>query len=187
MDIALLDHQNGECLGQKSERHANCNTKDSMNSKKRDNVRMKHAREDDFLRETESRSARPLGREGFTLIELMIVTVIIGLLATIAIPQFDDVRQRAYNTAALADLNHANKEIERFYNDNYRYPADEDELIAAGYAHSTGVEFTIFQIRDASDPETTRVHMHIEHEASQQYYHYEYPKGYAGVPELRWK
>ena len=29
--------------------------------------------------------------------------------------------------------------------------------------------------------------MHIDHEASRQYYHYEYPKGYSGVPELRWK
>jgi len=29
--------------------------------------------------------------------------------------------------------------------------------------------------------------MHIDHAASRQYYHYEYPKGYSGVPELRWK
>ena len=124
---------------------------------------------------------------GFTLIELMIVTVVIALLAAIAIPQFDDIRQRAYNTAALADLNNANKEIERFFNDNFRYPADDDELIAAGYSHTTGVAFTTFQIRDASNPETTRVHMHIDHEGSRQYYHYEYPKGYSGLPELRWK
>ena len=45
---------------------------------------------------------------GFTLIELMIVTVIVGLLAGLAIPEFDGVRQRAYNTSALADLNNAN-------------------------------------------------------------------------------
>ena len=117
----------------------------------------------------------------------MIVTVIIGLLAGIAIPQFDGVRQKAYNTAALADLSHANKEIERFYNDFYRHPADDNELIAEGYSNSTGVAFTKFEIRDAGNPETTRVHMHIDHEASRQYYHFEYPKGYAGVPELRWK
>ncbi len=38
------------------------------------------------------------------MIELLIVTVIIGLLAGIALPEFDAVRQRAYNAAALADL-----------------------------------------------------------------------------------
>ncbi len=117
----------------------------------------------------------------------MIVTVIIALLAAIAIPQFDDMRQKAYNTAALTDLNNANKEIERFFNDNYRYPANDGELMAAGYAHTPGVAFTTFRIRDASNPETTRVHMHIDHEGSRQYYHYEYPKGYSGLPELRWK
>ena len=121
------------------------------------------------------------------MIELMMVTVIVGLLAGLALPEFDGVRQKAYNAAALADLNNANKEIERFYNDNYRYPVDDNELIAAGYSHTPGVSFTTFRIRDASNPATTRVHMHINHEGSRQYYHYEYPKGYAGVPELRWK
>ena len=121
------------------------------------------------------------------MIELMIVTVIIALLASIAIPQFDGIRQRAYNTAALSDLSNANKEIERFYNEHYRYPADDNELIAEGYAHTPGVAFTTFGIRDAGNPETARVHMHIDHEGSRQYYHFEYPKGNAGVPELRWK
>ena len=125
--------------------------------------------------------------EGFTLVELLIVVIIIGLLATIVIPKFDDVRQKAYNTAALADLNHASKEIERYFSDNYSYPADENELMAAGYSHTPGVSFTTFSVRDASDPEQVRVHMHIDHEGSRQYYHFEYPQGYSGVPELRWK
>ncbi len=106
------------------------------------------------------------------------------MLLIVSIPQFDDVRQRAYNAAALSDLSNANKEIERFFNDFYRYPDDEDELYAEGYSHTPGVVFTTFSIRDAGDPDE-RVHMHINHEGSANYYHYEYPVG--EVPELRWK
>ncbi len=150
-------------------------------------VSMKPLRERDYCSRKEPRADGSPRCGGFTLIELMIVTVIVGLLAGLAIPEFDGVRQRAYNTAALADLNNANKEIERFFNENYRYPADDNELIAAGYSHTPGVSFTTFAIRDAGNPATTRVHMHINHEGSRQYYHYEYPKGYAGVPDIRWK
>ena len=132
----------------------------------------------------EAQEHEPSQCDGFTLIELLIVTVIIGLLASIAIPQFDDVRSKAYNASALADLDNANKEIERYFNEHYRYPTSETEIIAEGYAHTPGVLFTRFHIRDAG-LSTVRVHMHIEHVGSTSYYHYEYPGG--GVPQIRWK
>ena len=44
------------------------------------------------------------GKTGFTLIEIMIVVAIIGLLASIAIPSYEKVRQRANTTACINNL-----------------------------------------------------------------------------------
>lgn len=66
-------------------------------------------------------------KKGFTLIELLVVVAIIGILATIAIPQFAKYRVRAYNSAALSDLRNLKTDLEAYYVDHFSYP-DPTEL-----------------------------------------------------------
>jgi len=67
---------------------------------------------------------RKSNQKGFTLIELLIVVAIIGILAAIAIPQFAAYRQKAYNSAANADLKNLKTGMEAYMADNQEYPMD---------------------------------------------------------------
>jgi prepilin-type N-terminal cleavage/methylation domain-containing protein len=58
---------------------------------------------------------------GFSLIEVLIVVAIIGILAAIAIPQFNAYRQRAYNAAAVSDIVSLAKSETTFMSDHRRY------------------------------------------------------------------
>src|SRR2546427_9305862 len=72
-------------------------------------------------RASDLRARRPLApggsaamsRNGFTLIELLIVVVIIGLLATIAIPKFSNTKEKAFVGTMKSDLRNLDRKSTR--------------------------------------------------------------------------
>ena len=82
-----------------------------------------------------------MGRQrGFTLIELLIVVVIIGILASIAIPKFSATREKAFFTTMKSDLKNLATQQEIYHNSAYTYGIS---LALVGGSESDGVTITI--------------------------------------------
>ena len=63
---------------------------------------------------------------GFSLIELLVVVIIIGVLAAIAIPSFLSQRDRAKVAGQKADARSLAAQMETYYVDERRYPTAGD-------------------------------------------------------------
>ena len=67
---------------------------------------------------------------GFTLIELMVVLVIIGVLAALIVPNVLERADEARVTAARTDINNLMQALKLYRLDNQRYPSAEQGLQA---------------------------------------------------------
>ena len=107
---------------------------------------------------------------GFTLIEVLIVTVIIGILAAVAIPKFAATKELAYDKTVMSDIKRAEVAAEAYFADNMAYPAS---AALAGFTPSSGVTFTEWQVETRDG--ISSVHLHADHAQSTHYYHAHYP------------
>jgi general secretion pathway protein G len=83
---------------------------------------------------TTRRKHRKVGQQqGFTLLELMIVMIIIGVLAAIAVPAYLQSVRKAKEAVLKEDLHTMRSAIDSYTVDKEKAPQTLDDLVQAGY------------------------------------------------------
>ena len=85
--------------------------------------------------------------QGFTLIELLVVMIIIGILASIAIPVFLNQRQKAVDSSIKSDLKTVAAEMETAFIDSQSYPT----AVPAAAKTTTGNTIAVVTASGVSD------------------------------------
>jgi len=74
------------------------------------------------------REERIMGKKGFTLVEVLIVVIIIGILAAIGVPQFADSIEKAKGGEARAGLGHVQTGEKVYYAERETYTTALSDL-----------------------------------------------------------
>jgi len=69
-----------------------------------------------------TKTRKMLNNKGFSMIELLTVTAVIGILSAVAVPQFSSYKAKSCNSAALSDLRNVKTVLEVYYKDHGQYP-----------------------------------------------------------------
>jgi len=85
-------------------------------------------------------SARRDRQAGFTLLELMIVIVVMGILVAIALPNYRTAILQAREAVLKEDLYRFRDLIDQYYADKGKYPASLDTLVEDGYLRKMPVD-----------------------------------------------
>jgi len=78
-------------------------------------------------------------QRGFTLIEIMVVVVILGILAGIVVPQLLDRPEEARRTKAAVQIKSIEEALALYKLDNGNFPSTEQGLTALAQKPSTGL------------------------------------------------
>jgi len=72
--------------------------------------------------------------DGFSLVEVLVVTVIIGILAAIALPLLFSQRKKGYDASIKSDLRTVANDMESYYTEFEAYPTTLDGATVTGSA-----------------------------------------------------
>lgn len=75
---------------------------------------------------------------GFTIVELLIVIVVIGILASITTVAYNGVQVRAEKTKTITMVKSAVKALEIYHTLNNKYPSTATVCLGSGYTDQTG-------------------------------------------------
>ena len=75
----------------------------------------------------------PHPRAGLTLLELLVVMSIIGILASIVVPNYQRNLIKAREAVLMEDLHQMRRAIDAYFADNIKYPESLEDLVASKY------------------------------------------------------
>lgn len=98
--------------------------------------------------------------KGFTLIELLVVVLIIGILASIALPQYEIAVEKSRSAEPLAVLKNLRDAQEMFFLANNRYATDPSELdievpTSQNWTYNINSGMSVFAVRKGQSASKT--------------------------------
>lgn len=129
-----------------------------------------------------------MGQKGFATLEVILMVMVIGILASIAVPRFTNITTRANTAKIQADLSTIDTAIEVYYMEHGEYPKATDDITALdayirgasdlkppkGYAYVEGIKtdepFSEESYRITSDDDGARACLGNEENTAEKFY-----------------
>lgn len=71
-------------------------------------------------------------QSGFTIVELLVAIVVIGILAAITVVSYNSIQNRGYDTSVQNDLKNIAKQLELYNAEKYVFPVGDSQLATLG-------------------------------------------------------